>query len=391
VELVRYCVHVHGHNLPRLGANTRATTIHDTVDLVSQSKFLQTLCKPLRNPGSSQLSNPLTAWKSTESGSLYSQALSNPLINWKSSAYIASRSLTAKTNKMEPQGITLFDDMASVSSRPAFQHRKHYNNEGSFRRKRSHHHPKRAGKPPLVPRRSQSVQWPLKRQPSRNNGSDKPRNIPDQPKHISFYKPRPMPEPNLSIVEQQDPLDTTFDKPRSIPNRAVSFLDREPVDCPKDRQPSNRSFSMQAPQYPYDQADDDDEFLLAPPRRSTSIHVPNQTKTDDRFKPKRNKSIHAGFSKIQESDDIWIEQVVFGTGRKPHTHFKSMHGHVCLKEPPTGAKTIIYVEDYIVQEEDPVHDLKETAKPIPPKKENMKTKSKWKSLVRMIRPKKATK
>lgn len=231
----------------------------------------------------------------------------------------------------------------------------------------------------MRPRRSQSVQ--IRNSTSHNIDNAKP----EQQNHASFDKPRAMPERSLSIVYHRDDRESKFDKPRSIPDRTVSLHGKEQsVDCPKDRQPFNRSVSM----YPYNPVDDDAEFAPLPPRRSTSIHVPNEKKSDDRFTPKRNKSIHAGFSKIRESDDIWIEQVVIGKGKSTRTHFKSMNGHMCRKEPPTGAKTIIYLEDVIVQE-DPVDDLKETA-PIISKTDKPKTKGKWKSLVRIVKPRKAT-
>lgn len=73
----------------------------------------------------------------------------------------------------------------------------------------------------------------------------------------------------------------------------------------------------------------------------------------DPFVPKKSRGIHAGFSKRLPHDDqdVWVERIVFRGGQKaPRTYFKSVFSQVCLKEPPTGATKILYLEDLIEKE-----------------------------------------
>lgn len=70
------------------------------------------------------------------------------------------------------------------------------------------------------------------------------------------------------------------------------------------------------------------------------------------FNPKRSESIHRGFDKQkvfpQCDGDVWVERIIVdGATGKKQTYFKSVHGNLVSKEPPTGASTILYLEDII--------------------------------------------
>eukprot|EP00536_Pseudo-nitzschia_multiseries_P009333 jgi/Psemu1/22931/gm1.22931_g len=72
----------------------------------------------------------------------------------------------------------------------------------------------------------------------------------------------------------------------------------------------------------------------------------------NKFSPQRSPSIHRRFDKNkiapEVEGDVWVERIIVNgtTGRKT-TYFKSVHGKVVCKEPPTGAKSILYLEDII--------------------------------------------
>mmetsp|Transcript_6855 Transcript_6855/g.15535 ORF Transcript_6855/g.15535 Transcript_6855/m.15535 type:complete len:388 (+) Transcript_6855:290-1453(+) len=72
----------------------------------------------------------------------------------------------------------------------------------------------------------------------------------------------------------------------------------------------------------------------------------------NRFSPQRSVSIDRRFETkkvtLDVRADVWVERIIVeaATGRKS-TYFKSVHGKVVCKEPPTGAKTIVYLEDII--------------------------------------------
>jgi hypothetical protein len=88
-----------------------------------------------------------------------------------------------------------------------------------------------------------------------------------------------------------------------------------------------------------------------PPQKSNRTSRTDSNKSRQ-FQPQRSTSIHRKFDKKiapEQDDDIWIERIVLNgpTGRKK-TYFKSLRGNVVRNEPPTGARTIIYLEDIIV-------------------------------------------
>eukprot|EP00980_Cylindrotheca_fusiformis_P007942 scaffold1697_cov120-Cylindrotheca_fusiformis.AAC.24 len=97
-----------------------------------------------------------------------------------------------------------------------------------------------------------------------------------------------------------------------------------------------------------------------------------------RIEPRRSQSLQSSTIRqsngndLQESDEIWIEQIVLGRNNEPRTRFMSMKTFFCRKEPPAGARAVIYVGDYLVQEEIPVAPLKVSA---PPKKVKSKGRS----------------
>ena len=70
------------------------------------------------------------------------------------------------------------------------------------------------------------------------------------------------------------------------------------------------------------------------------------------FHPQRSTSIYRKFDKknvSKQDDDIWVERLILnGPNGVKKTCFKSLRGNITRSEPPTGAKTIVYLEDIIV-------------------------------------------
>jgi hypothetical protein len=62
-----------------------------------------------------------------------------------------------------------------------------------------------------------------------------------------------------------------------------------------------------------------------------------------------------GSDAIMMECDVWIECIWFRRRKSLKTYFKSIHTQKCFKQPPTGAKTIIYLEDCIESEEELTH------------------------------------
>ena len=143
-------------------------------------------------------------------------------------------------------------------------------------------------------------------------------------------------------------------------------------------------------------------------RRSASIHRPKDESEQanfgssgekDKFAPRRNKSIHAGFSKTlskrrsiveHHANDIWIECLYLKQNGNAITHFKSLHGQEYRKEPPTGATTIIYLEDFVEREQDSVAQKASTStsnkKNTKKGKKKGALKKKFKSFVSIAKP-----
>jgi hypothetical protein len=62
-----------------------------------------------------------------------------------------------------------------------------------------------------------------------------------------------------------------------------------------------------------------------------------------------------GSDAITMERDVWIECIWFRRRKSLKTYFKSIHTQKCFKQPPTGAKTILYLEDCIESEEELTH------------------------------------
>ena len=92
------------------------------------------------------------------------------------------------------------------------------------------------------------------------------------------------------------------------------------------------------------------------PQRRQSMQIKN-VKSNDML-AKRSKSIHRGFHKHQsmseeEIDDIWVECIVLGGEGGPRKCFKSLNTNRKPRtEPPTGAKTVVYLEDMILRKKE---------------------------------------
>lgn len=74
------------------------------------------------------------------------------------------------------------------------------------------------------------------------------------------------------------------------------------------------------------------------------------------FQPQRSNSIYRKFEKNKKldrhvDDDVWVERLILNDNGAKKTCFKSLRGNVTRKEPPTGASTIVYLEDIIVDKE----------------------------------------
>ena len=102
------------------------------------------------------------------------------------------------------------------------------------------------------------------------------------------------------------------------------------------------------------------------------------------FQPKRSNSIYRRFDKNKKldqniDDDVWVERLILtGQDGVKKTCFKSLRGNETRSEPPTGASTIVYLEDIIVDKNGnpsrvrPVQNKKEKAKKKKKKKESPK-------------------
>lgn len=83
-----------------------------------------------------------------------------------------------------------------------------------------------------------------------------------------------------------------------------------------------------------------------------TINSELESSSSKHFHPQKSTCIYQKFEKKvapEHDDDIWVERIVLNgpTGRNK-THFKSLRGNIVRNEPPTGASTIIYLEDIIV-------------------------------------------
>jgi hypothetical protein len=78
-----------------------------------------------------------------------------------------------------------------------------------------------------------------------------------------------------------------------------------------------------------------------------------KNRNDSRFTPRKSQSIHRCFSNTipKDDDDIWVERIVLGDPNDgPRTFFKSLKSNKIRKEPPTGATTIIYLEEIVLNQ-----------------------------------------
>jgi hypothetical protein len=131
--------------------------------------------------------------------------------------------------------------------------------------------------------------------------------------------------------------------------------------------------------------------------KKTSTKPPRDSHQRGQFQPKRSKSIHRQFDKkiVPEQDnDIWIERIVLnGSSGQKKTFFKSLRGNVVRNEPPTGAMTIIYLEDIIVDRRQASSSNKKSPKTKPqpkPQPQPQQSQSQQREIISSSVPKEGT-
>lgn len=266
----------------------------------------------------------------------------------------------------------------------------------------------------------------------KSGGFDKARRLPEPPLFLeeessppNYQYPRPAPFTSSKGLPPRRPLihsDPTLCKkmpPARSPKRSVSMQVRatyHPVPQRRDQQvmlprQAKRATSLMVAGSDTKTSPNTEDSInpTGLKRRSTSIHRPKDESEQpnggisgekDKFAPRRNKSIHAGFSKTlskrrsiveHHANDIWIECLYLKQNGNAVTHFKSLHGQEYRKEPPTGATTIIYLEDFVEREQDSVERKASTSaskKKHTKKEKRLGLKKKFKSFVSMVKPKK---
>lgn len=96
---------------------------------------------------------------------------------------------------------------------------------------------------------------------------------------------------------------------------------------------------------------------LLPSKKSVSKRSLGKQFEQKSFQPQGSRSIYRKFDKKvspkqERDDDVWVERLILnGTNGVKRTIFKSLRGNITRKEPPTGASTIVYLEDIIVDKE----------------------------------------
>ena len=95
--------------------------------------------------------------------------------------------------------------------------------------------------------------------------------------------------------------------------------------------------------------------LMTPKKKSTKRGRRKKAEQKS-FQPQRSNSIYRKFDKKvapkqddDDDDEVWVERLILnGPEGVKKTCFKSLRGNVTRNEPPTGASTIVYLEDIIV-------------------------------------------
>ena len=129
--------------------------------------------------------------------------------------------------------------------------------------------------------------------------------------------------------------------------------------------------------------------------KKTSTKPPRDSHKSGQFQPKRSKSIHRQFDKKiapELDNDIWIERIVLnGSSGQKKTFFKSLRGNVVRNEPPTGAMTIIYLEDIIVDRRQARSKKSPKTKPQPkPQPQPQQSQSQQREIIPSSLPKEET-
>lgn len=346
-----------------------------------------------------------------------------------------------ENHKMEhlEQPAPLLQDMAALSPPliSIHHHKIHVIHEESITpRRRLSERPSRPP-PTRLPSKRRSMRAGMTKTSRKYSGFDKARRLPDPPMfQDEDFNDSNQPRSHLSDIDMNQPTKNHSDTMHTIkdpsirkPKRSVSMHARQ-IHRPlsQRKQSKTRIYEYTAPLQPKratsvhggvpslhdtfrkDSSYDEEVFNPAGLRRSTSIHVPKPdtekvNDAKDTFSPRRNKSIHAGFSKTlsksrsmvdHRTNDVWIECLFLKNNGETRTHFKSLHGQEYRKEPPTGATTIIYLEDFVERERDSVATTSNISssntnnRRVKKNKKKGLLRKKFKSFMNMVNPPKET-
>jgi hypothetical protein len=86
-----------------------------------------------------------------------------------------------------------------------------------------------------------------------------------------------------------------------------------------------------------------------PPSRKNSLNI-TAGKKKNSYVPRKFNLIEKNFKNIKIDNDVWVERMVLRDDKPPRTYFKSVHSKECLREPPTGAVNILYIDDVVSKE-----------------------------------------
>ena len=93
---------------------------------------------------------------------------------------------------------------------------------------------------------------------------------------------------------------------------------------------------------------------LSVEKSSENARVDDSIANDNKqFSPQKSTSIYRRFGDKKKVNpeldgDIWIERIILnGASGRKKTYFKSVYGNIVRNEPPTGASSIVYLEDII--------------------------------------------
>lgn len=89
-----------------------------------------------------------------------------------------------------------------------------------------------------------------------------------------------------------------------------------------------------------------------PSRRSRSLKQSRRRRSSRRHRQLTKILSYVGSDYLLMERDIWIECIWFRRRNKScKTYFKSIHTQKCFKRPPSGARTILYLQDCIEDDE----------------------------------------